>query len=87
MAERNGDQLQNDGAKREMSNGVEPASVAGITMISVSAVMQWLDVNSGAIVSICSIIGAICAIAGAYRSYKKDKDTEWVDKIVKKPKK
>ena len=69
------------------SAGVEPASVAGITMISVSAVMQWLDINSGSIVSICSIIGAICAIAGAYRAYKKDKDSEWIDTKVRKPKK
>ena len=77
--------MQSDGAKTGMSNGVEPASVAGITMISVSAVMQWLDVNSGSIVSICSIIGAICAIAGAYRSYKKDKDDKWIETVVRKP--
>ena len=69
------------------SAGVEPASAAGIAMIFVAAVMQWLDVHSGAIVSICSIIGAICAIAGAYRAYRKDKKTDWIEKIVKKPKK
>ena len=69
------------------SAGVEPASVTGITMISVAAAMQWLDVHSGAIVSICSIIGAICAIAGAYRAYKKDNNSEWIDTKVRRRKK
>lgn len=71
-----------------MSNspGVEPVGIVGISLCAMSAALEWLDVHSGAIVALCSIIGAICAIVGAYRGHRKDKD-EWVDTIVKKPKK
>ncbi len=66
--------------------GVEPVGIVGITLCAMSAALEFLDIHSGAVVSLCSIIGAICAIAGAARARRKDKE-EWPNPVVKDPKK
>ena len=68
------------------TTGAEPISIVGITACILTAILEFLDVNSGAIVALGSIIGAICAIIGCYRSIKKDKDNDWVDEIVREKK-
>lgn len=68
------------------STGAEPLSIVGITTCALTAALEFLDVNSGAIVALGSIIGAICAVIGVYKGHKKDKQTEWIDTVVKKPK-
>lgn len=68
------------------TTGTEPLSIVGITTCALTAALEFLDVNSSAIVAIGSIIGAICAVLGLYRGWRKDKDNEWIDNIVKEPK-
>ena len=68
------------------TTGADPLSIVGITTCALTGILEFLDVNSSAIVALGSIIGAICAVIGAYRGWKKDQDNEWVDEIVREKK-
>jgi len=68
------------------TTGTEPLSIVGITTCALTAALEFLDVNSGAIVALGSIIGAICAVIGVYRGHRKDKDNEWPNPVVRDPK-
>jgi len=55
----------------QQATHVDPTTGSGVIILTVSSILQFMDVHSGGIVALCAIGGLVCTIIGMRRKKRK----------------